>query len=47
MLEQLEKNILVEVLKHLIENSDFVKYNFSFLYEKVKSLLMLRVTIYF
>ncbi|MFY9074698.1 DNA topoisomerase (ATP-hydrolyzing) subunit B [Malaciobacter mytili] len=40
MLLQLEKRYsLVEVLKHLIENSDLVKLDFSTLYEEVKNFL--------
>ena len=40
MLGQLEKRYsLVEVLKHLIENSDLVNLEFSKLYEEVKSFL--------
>lgn len=40
MLSQLEKRYsLVEVLKHLIENSDFVNLEFDKLYEEVKSFL--------
>ncbi len=40
MLAQLEKRYsLVEVLKHLIENSDLVKLDFTALYEEVKNFL--------
>lgn len=40
MLEQLEKRYsLVEVLKHLIENSDLVNLDFATLYERVKEFL--------
>ena len=40
MLEQLGKRYsLVEVLKHLIENSDLVNLNFNALYEEVKKFL--------
>jgi DNA gyrase subunit B len=40
MLEQLGKRYsLVEVLKHLIENSDLVNLDFAALYEKVKEFL--------
>lgn len=40
MLLQLEKRYsLIEVLKHLIENSDLVKLDFSALYEEVKNFL--------
>lgn len=43
MLLQLEKRYsLVEVLKHLIENSDLVKLDFSTLYEEVKNFLETR-----
>ena len=38
MLDQLGKRYsLVEVLKHLIENSDLVNLNFNALYEKLKN----------
>ncbi|RXK06599.1 DNA topoisomerase (ATP-hydrolyzing) subunit B [Halarcobacter bivalviorum] len=40
MLRQLEKRYsLIEVLKHLIENSDLVKLDLSALYEEVKSFI--------
>jgi len=40
MLEQLGKRYsLLEVLKHLIENSDLVNLNFASLYEKIKEFL--------
>ncbi len=43
MLLQLEKRYsLVEVLKHLIENSDLVKLDFNALYEEVKNFLEVR-----
>ncbi|WP_418187088.1 DNA topoisomerase (ATP-hydrolyzing) subunit B [Aliarcobacter lanthieri] len=43
MLEQLAKRYsLIEVLKHLIENSDLVNLEYSLLYEKVKDFLEIR-----
>ncbi|MBL3520224.1 DNA topoisomerase (ATP-hydrolyzing) subunit B [Aliarcobacter lanthieri] len=43
MLEQLAKRYsLIEVLKHLIENSDLVNLEYSLLYEKVKEFLEVR-----